>query len=230
MAATSTFTEIEEPMQASIEKIPLEILDKIFAFSSDGDCDLSLALTSRSMAMKLRHHHIVRSLIALTEREQVRSIFHEYIQPGAPASCRFAFHLLETIADDTTASRDAVVKANWCTASFVGRLQIKLIKRVLKTYWDPLLARDWYQPSAVSHEYIFAELEDFERNPTALRDEWLIESRVDAVRGRYPWSRVYIWPRQGRVLIRDQFLNSSSMYCVSLLESFSRTREQELSA
>ena len=214
MAATITFTAVR-PRRVSIDTIPTEILDKIFSFASDHDCDLSLALTSRSMAHKLRHHPMLRVLFGLLTDDQLKTIFREHFTEDRAAACSV---LLEA-TKDSPLCRTSLAGARWCSASFVGRIQIMLIKRILKTYWDPLQARDIQSPSALSHEYIWAELDEFERQPAALENEWLIESRVDAVKGRYPWSRVYIWPKQGRVLIRDQLVNGCVQYDVGLLQA-----------
>ncbi len=217
MVATSAppTTGVLDP--AGIETIPLEILNKIFSFACDDDCDLGLALSSKSMAMKLKEHPRVRILLRHLTREQIRAIFIEYFKDENAIARSILFPCLDSSTAGPVLSIRDLAKANWCTASLLGRMQITLIRRILKTYWNPLLLRDKHLPSAVSHEYFWAELDDFDNNPRTLRDEWLIESKVDAVSGCYPWSRVYVWPKQGRVLIRDQLLNTSTQYFVPLL-------------
>ena len=216
----TTSTSCSEPERVSIEGVPFEILNKIFFFTCDGDCDISLSLTSRSMNSKLQNHPVIRTLRALMETQHIDSLFQDILRFDSRNLGQLLFQPGNGIGDGRFQALESIANTQWCTAAFVGRLQITLIKRVLRTYWDPLLARDGCRPSALSHEYVYLELEDFERNPAALCSEWLIESRVDAVRGRYPWTRVYVWPKQGRVLIRDQLLNTSVQYGVPLLENF----------
>ena len=226
MAATSAFTAKAEPKHVSLDTVPLEILNKIFFFASDDDCDLGLALSSKSMATKLQDHPIVRLLLGLLANDQLGTVFLGYFEWETAAACQLLFPCHSVDADEEPVmGQDDLAGANWCTASFIGKVQITLIKRILKTYWDPLLARDKQPPSTLSHVYMWAELDEFENNPEALRAEWLIESRIDAVAGRYPWSRVYIWPRQGRVLIRDQLVNRTKQYTIPLLENFLRVKK-----
>lgn len=228
MATTSALATMGAADPVSIETFPLEILEKIFSFASDNDCDLSLALSSKSMAERLKQHPSVRVLMELLTGEQMRVVFLEYFQIDNAVACNIIFPFLDDPAGERVLNDRDLTKANWCTTAFVGRIQITLIKRILRTYWDPLLLRDQHLPSVFSHEYVWAELDEFESNPKALQGEWLIESKVDAVSGRYPWSRVYVWPKQGRILIRDQLRNTSELYCVPLLENMASLKQRSM--
>ena len=228
MAKTSGLATTGASDPVSIEKFPLEILERIFLFASEDDCDLSLALSSKSMAVRLKQHPSVRVLMGLLPGEQMRVVFVEYFQIDNAVACSIIFPFMDDAAGERVLNDRDVTRANWCTTAYVARIQIALIKRILRTYWDPLLLRDQHLPSVFSHEYVWAELDEFESNPKALQGEWLIESKVDASSGRYPWSRVYIWPKQGRVLIRDQLLNTSRLYCVPLLENMAGMKQESM--
>ena len=197
MATTSALATTGKPDLISIESFPLEILEKIFSFASDDDCDLSLALSSKSMAERLKQHPSLQVLSGLLTKEETRAAFAEYSRRDKTVACNIILPFLDGSAGKSVVNNRDLTKAKWWTTAFVGRIQISLVKRILRTHWDPLLFRDHHLPSAFSHEYIWAELDEFESNPKALQDEWLIESRVDAVDGRYPWSRVYGQSRVG---------------------------------
>jgi hypothetical protein len=203
----------EDTSKVSIDTIPVEILEKIFSFACDEDCDLALLQTSKSMASKLSRHPVVQCLSILTKDAERETFFqhkpNRKITPGISDPLRYTA---------PTGSLDQLARPAWFNDIFVGRLQIALVKRVLQTHWDPLLRRDRHRPWVMSHGYLWVELDEFDKRPTALTTEWLIESRADAVEGRYPWTRVHIWPRQGLVLIRDQLCNQSVQFRIPLLE------------
>jgi hypothetical protein len=212
MAGASTCGS-EDTSQVSIDTIPVEILEKIFSFACDEDCDLALLQTSKSMASKLSRHPVVQCLSILTTCPERDTLFqqkpHRKVTPGFGDPLRYT---------RPAGSHNQLAQRAWYSNIFVGRLQIALVKRVLQAHWDPLLRRDSHQPSVTSHSYLWVELDEFDKRPTALTTEWMIESRADAVEGRYPWTRVHIWPRQGLVLIRDQLCNHSAQYRIPLLE------------
>lgn len=209
----------QETGPVSIETIPIEILEKIFFFACGDDCNLALLQTSNSVATKLHRHSIVLCLLTLTTSTDRQAMFQQSVGSRAAASFCDPLRYIERVPRVELSARPG-----WYNEIFVGRLQVSLLKRVLKTAWDPLLKRDEYQPSAISHAYLWAELDEFSKHPTAITTEWLIDSRPDAVQGRYPWTRVYVWPRQGRIIVRDQLCNRSAEYRVPLLENMARLK------
>jgi hypothetical protein len=207
-----------------MDAIPLEILNKIFAFVADDDCDIGLALASESMQSKLQQHPVIRTLSMLLNKEQLVMLFDSPRGGDCSQGRQSLLSLINGQAKQGDSTKARLGQTVWCTESFVITTQMMLLKRILKTYWDPILTRDGCNKSAESQAHMWAELDEFERNPSALKDEWLIESEVDVASGRYPWSRVCIWPKQGRILIRDRLLNHTREYCVPLVEEYLRMK------
>jgi len=209
-----------------MQDLTLEILYHIFSFSSGEDLDIGLFLTSKSMAQKLAGHHLIRLIQIFLTRHELLTLYpeDEMIRDGASPAALAC--LLDETDDRERPGSCLAIWAVWCNERFVKAAQLAAIKRLLMTYWDPLLLRDRQPISKISHADLWRRLEGAgsEKQP-ATTDE-LLMSRADAVDGRYSWVRIIIWPDSGRISVRDQLYNQRFVISIPLMPAFLTWKKQ----
>lgn len=203
-----------------IENVPLEVLDHIFSFSVIDCMDIGLFLTSNRMAQKLVQHPAIRAVKTFSAPKELLVLFPEetVVRKGASKSA-WAF-LVDGNGSSGEFRGHRLLSTAWCNNSFVEDIQLAVIKRALSTHWDPLLVRDGYTASEVSHAYLWHEVDQTFSGETVLPADIELASQAGPIIGRWPWTHVVIWPKHGRILIRDQLCNLQLEICCPVLEVF----------
>jgi hypothetical protein len=87
-------------------------------------------------------------------------------------------------------------------------MQVAFIRRMVKELWDPFLQRDGLRKCAASQPAFWALLDRLAYEGLQTEEENMEICLTDN-ETRYSWTRIRIWPWQGRIVIRDQLLNRS---------------------
>ena len=195
--------------RASLDTMPLEILNDIFLLASSEDLDLSLLHVSRQMRWKLLDHPISKTVRAFWPFDQHTQLVASLTKSSVPLppECVTPCGLIGT-SDRSEMIREEVLASAWCTPSFLRRMQVAFIRRVVKEYWDPFLERDGLKKCATTHAH-FWDLLDRVAYSDLGTEEKNMEICLADNETRYSWTRIRIWPWQGRIVIRDQLLNRS---------------------
>jgi hypothetical protein len=195
--------------RVSLETVPLEILNHIFVLTCSEDLELSLLHVSRAMTWKLLDHPIAKVVRAFWPVDQHTRTFGRLLHssvplaPGCAPWCGLACN-----SDERERIREEVLASAWCTPAFMRQMQIAFIRRMVKELWDPFLERDGLKKCAKSHPGFWALL-DKVANGGLQTEEMDTEICLTDNEIQYSWTRIRIWPWQGRVVIRDQLLNRS---------------------
>ena len=204
--------------QASLDTMPLEILNQIFVLTCSEDLDLSLLRVSRGMAWKLLNHPISRTVRAFWPVKQgVRNSGQKpttlsWLSAEFDGTCRLPCYI-----DDRQRVQEQVLESAWCTSAFKRRLQVAFIRRMMTEVWDPFLERDGLKKCATSHPHFWDILDRLAQDDLRTAEKNLEIGLTDN-ETRYSWTRVRIWPWQGRIVIRDQLLNRSFEKTIQFLE------------
>ena len=212
---------------ATMETIPCEVLNRIFEYASAEDVDIALLFTSQSILCRLQENPVVRAMQALIAANNCIEIFGRHV-------CAFDHEhdllncpwLVSNSEHHTAGTCNDITTKSWCNAGFVCRLQIALIKRVLESYWYPLLAREGFPQCEKACCRVWQELDVFCHSEDLLVKSPKIESHFETGDGRYLWIRLSIWPREGRVVIRDQLCNRSVEIGVPLLCNYLELKDK----
>jgi hypothetical protein len=217
MENTITFRHPLES-RASLEQMPLEILNDIFVLTCSEDLDLSLLHVCRSLTWKLFDHPVSRTIRAFWPADQhthdLRSSVTKQLPlpPGHAAS-----HVLVCNSDNREHIRREVLSCAWCTPLFIKSMQVAFMRRMVKEHWDPFLERDGLKKCATSHPHFWDTLDRLaHKNMRAEEKDMEICLRDNET--RYSWTKIRIWPWQGRIVIRDQLLNRSFERVLPFLE------------
>lgn len=195
--------------RASLDTVPLEVLNHIFFLTSSEDLDLSLLLVSHAMSWKLLDHPIVKTVRAFWRIGPSPLKFGRLVQNPMPMPLRsHPLHGLDCDDDERERIREEVLASAWCTPGFVKRMQVAFIRRMVKELWDPFLQRDGLGKCALSQPAFWALLDRVAYGGLRTEEENMEICLTDN-ETRYSWTRIRIWPWQGRIVIRDQLLNRS---------------------
>lgn len=212
---------------ALIEEIPLEVLYHIFSLSVNESMDVGLFLTSKPMAQKLAGHPTIRAMQKFLTADELLILYPEggRVRKGASKA---AMDLLGRERGGNEGSRDEkLLSTFWCNDDFIQRSQLAVIKRMLATYWDPLLARDGHAPSQISQAYLWRELEVAMSSETPPATDVKLVSQAGPIEGRWKWTTVIIWPSSGRIAVRDQLYNRWTEICCPMLRTFLALKQMQ---
>jgi hypothetical protein len=206
-----TINTMQNPLSsgASLETVPIEILNHIFFLTCSEDLDLSLLHVSHGLTWKLMNHPIVRTIRAFWPVHQNTHNFGQLLPnlvpmpPGCAPLCGLACN-----SDERQRIREEVLASAWCTPTFVTKIQVAFIRRMVKELWDPFLERDGMMKCAKSHPHFWALLDRVAYDGLQAEEDNMEICLTDN-ETRYSWTRIRIWPWQGRIVIRDQLLNRS---------------------
>jgi len=210
-------TIMQSPLssRASLETVPLEILNHIFVLTCSEDLDLSLLHVSRAITWKLFDHPISRTIRAFWPVGQHSRHFERSLNKSLPVPPGGT--ALACDSDKRQRIRKEVLQSAWCNSTFIRRMQVAFIRRMVKEYWDPFLERDGLKKCAKSHPH-FWDLLDRVAYSDMQSEEENLEICLKDNETRYSWTRIRIWPWQGRIVIRDQLLNKSIEKTLPFLE------------
>lgn len=221
-------TAVDSGEVALIERIPLEVLYHIFSLSVNESMDVSLFLTSKPMAQKLADHPTIRAMQKFLTADELLILYPEggRVRKGASKA---AMDLLGKERGGNNGSEGKeLLSTFWCSDDFVRRTQLAVIKRMLATYWDPLLARDGHAPSHISQAYLWRELEEVAMSSeTPPATDVKLVSQAGPIEGRWKWTTVVIWPSSGRISVRDQLYNRWSEICCPMLRTFLALKQMQ---
>jgi hypothetical protein len=215
-----TITTMQNPLscRASLETVPLEILNHIFFLTCSEDLDLSLLHISHGLTGKLMDHPIVRIIRAFWPVDQHPHNFGQLLPnlvpmpPGHAPLCG-----LDCNSDERQRIREEVLASAWCTPTFIRKMQVAFTRRMVKEIWDPFLERDGMMKCAKSHPHFWALLDRVAHGGLQAEEDNMEICLTDN-ETRYSWTRLRIWPWQGRIVIRDQLLNRSFEKTVPFLQ------------
>jgi hypothetical protein len=204
-------TAIRDPLEgrASLEQMPLEILNHIFVLTCSEDLDLSLLHVSRAMTWKLFDHPVSKTVRAFWPADQQTLDLRSMATSSLPLPPGHAPSRVSVCNSDKRKHvRKEVLASAWCTPSFIRSMQVAFVRRMVKEYWDPFLERDGLDKCETSHPQFWDTLDRLaqEELPTEGND---MEICLTDNEIRYSWTKIRIWPWQGRIVIRDQLLNRS---------------------
>jgi hypothetical protein len=210
-------TIMQSPLsgRVSLETVPLEVLSHIFVLTCSEDLDLNLLQVSRTITWKLFDHPISRTVRAFWPVNQHSWDFERSLKKSLPVPLGGA--ALACDSDRRECIRKEVLQSPWCNPTFMRRVQVAFIRRMVKEYWDPFLERDGLEKCAKSHPN-FWDLLDRVAYGDMRSEEENLEICLKDNETRYSWTRIRIWPWQGRIVIRDQLLNKSFEKTLPFLE------------
>jgi hypothetical protein len=210
-------TIMQSPLsdRASLETIPLEILSHIFVLTCSEDLDLNLLQVSRAITWKLFDHPISRTVRAFWPVNQHSWDFKRSLDKSLPVHPGGT--ALACDRDKRERIRKEVLQSAWCNSTFIRRMQVAFIRRMVKKLWDPFLERDGLEKCARSHPNFWGLLDRAAYGDMRSEEENL-EICLKDNETRYSWTRIRIWPWQGRIVIRDQLLNKSFEKTLPFLE------------
>jgi hypothetical protein len=201
--------------RAPLETVPLEILSHIFVLTCSEDLDLSLLHVSRAIMWKLFDHPIFRTVRAFWPAHQHSRDFERSPNESLPVLPGGA--ALACDSDKRERIRKEVLQSAWCNSAFIRRMQVAFVRRMVKKYWDPFLERDSLEKCAKSHPH-FWDLLDRVAYGDMQGEAENLEICLKDNETRYSWTRIRIWPWQGRIVIRDQLLNQNFEKTLPFLE------------
>lgn len=203
-----------------IEEIPLEVLYRIFSLSVNENMDIGLFLTSKQMAQKLADHPTIRAVRNFLTADELLVLYPEGARIRNGASKAAMGFLQKGRCSNRKSGVEQLLSTAWCNDAFIRRMQLAVIKRLLATYWDPLLARDGYATSQISHAYLWQELEDVVKDNIQPATDVELVSQPGPIEGRWRWTNVVIWPSSGQIAVRDRLYNRRSEICCPVLRTF----------
>lgn len=179
-----------------------------------------LLLVSKSIFLRLKGHPILRMLQAFLPEKTTEA-----------ASCENEDRYREIINAQPKwklgwnsvlrgHARHQICNSVWCRPSFIGSLQIALIKRLLIEYVAPLVERDKLGKLNRAFPKVWNQLDLLADDYSLLIKSTKIISQADSRRDQYCWFRFSIYPSQGRVVIRDQLYNQTLDISLPLLMDF----------
>src|SRR2546421_8872840 len=132
-------TTMQSPLsgRASLETVPLEILNHIFVLTCSEDLDLSLLHVSRAITWKLFDHPISRTIRAFWPMDQHSGHFERSLNKSLPVPPEGVALVYDS--DKRQRIRKEVLQSAWCNSAFIRRMQVAFIRRMVKEYWDPFL-------------------------------------------------------------------------------------------
>ena len=206
----------------SLQTLPLEILDNIFCFACIEKIDLTLLRVSRDIQWKLREHPLVKVLQSFCSRQEFFQLFGFCLEAEPELETLEWVTPFEKLSERDIQPQRALSDRPWCTPGLITWIQLVLIKRTIMDYWIPLLERDGCKGSAISCRVLRKLLKE------VVQKEWdaAEDDRVDDIvvidsNSRYSWTRLHVWPRLGRIVIRDQLSNTTLETKISLLAQIS---------
>lgn len=205
---------------SSIEEIPLEVLYRIFSLSVNENMDIGLFLTSKQMAQKLANHPTIRAVRNFLTADELLILYPEGAKIRDGASKAAMGFLQKERCSNRESGVKQLLSTAWCNDAFIRRTQLAVIKRLLATYWDPLLARDGYATSRISHAYLWQELEVVVKDKILPTADVELVSQPGPIEGRWRWTNIVIWPSSGRIVVRDRLYNRRSEICCPVLRTF----------
>ena len=182
--------------RASLETIPLEILNHIFVLTCSEDLDLSLLYVSGGITWKLLGHPISRTVRAFWPAKRHGWSNERLLTNSSPFSGNGSVSVPGGRGghiDERRGVQQEVLASAWCTPVFMRRLQIAFIRRMVKAHWDPFLERDGLNRCATSHAHFWDTLDRLAQDDTRTADGKLEISLTDS-ETRYSWTRIRIWP------------------------------------
>jgi len=198
-----------EPLSrpSPLEIIPVEILNDIFAWTCREDMDTVLLSVSRALRWKLLSHPVVRTLQAFCPEFGTVQICRPWLNPDKEARpSKNCCSILRAYDMEEWLFQADVLDKSWCKPQFVRSIQIALVRRAIKQYWDPLLDRDGYCRSALSYADLWGRLESLTVGYYVGNEE--AEIRISDGLSRFSWTKLRVRPMEGRISIRDQLSNS----------------------
>ena len=212
----------------SLDTLPGEILNMIFSLCCAEDLDLSLLSVSGSIMGKLTGSPIVQILRAFIPAPQDLLVLETLcINTPNVITDIVARNLVVHEEHDRVGVQCALLHSTWCRSSFLERLQVLIVKRLVLKYWDPLLKRDGLRPSAICYPRLWQALDSFSNSastPSKALPE--VPIRVADSDKQYSWTELRLWPLEGRVAIRDRLANRTVEVQIPLLWTVAAAAER----
>jgi hypothetical protein len=183
------------------------------------ELDLSLLAVCRRTRALLEQHPVARTIRAFcTRRRMEKTTSLDLNQSGTTTNLSSSnlpdWPLLPSPKDEM---RLDVIDRPWCTAAFLWKLQMSFLKHSLRTYWVPYLLRD----RAVSCRVSSDPMDQIDRLCQTFSTSSVSSGASCGTNDSctlYPWASVYVWPAEGRIVIRDRLMNRCSEIVVPLLK------------
>jgi hypothetical protein len=130
---------------------------------------MSLLHISRPIAWKLSDHPISRTVRTFWPVDQHSWHFERSLNKSSavpPGSAALACD-----SDKRHRIRKEVLQSAWCNSTFIRRMQVAFIRRMVKEYWDPFLERDGLKKCAKSHPHFWNMLDRVAYGDTQSEEE-----------------------------------------------------------
>ena len=196
--------------QSPLETVPLEVLNKIFAFVCQDNIDLCILHTSKTLHWRLRSHLVVQALQSFCTPEEWSDLFGIALDVASPAIDAPIEQSEESSHGETsTVLASTSLQRAYSTPGLLKCIQIVMLKRIVLQAWTPFLRRDGVEASRMSSRLLqkFLDstvvLKSAATVPAAHKDIVFVDSSL-----KYSWTRLHVLPAETRVVIRDQLFNT----------------------
>lgn len=205
--------------RAQLATLPAELVLCVFDWVCCDEIDLNMLGVSHQIRLILISHPIIQTLGAFqiqTSKDAIKLISddNDVKQRGQPLT-------VGVLPRGPHPSIQDIVKRPWCHNVYVTQIQRALLRTMVKAYWTPYLKRDGRLKTP-------SDLEDIMNRVTTICREAEQGPRgmltVFDTTTEYSWTRIQIWPLDGRVLIRDQVSNTSKELHVAIISQIELAR------
>lgn len=198
-----------------LESLPLELLFDIIRWVCWNEIDLGMSASSKSIRSAWLAHPLAQTLGALRMQKTKSEIHVVGISAGSRSEISPDI-AATSLCPSALMTVEETVKRSWCRDDRLQRLQIAIVRTLVKVNWKPYLQRDRRldRPRA---------LEDILARMTLLCQQQMDHGEAQTYTlfdtlDQYSWTHLDICPQGGRVTIRDQLSNTYCHVHVSVAE------------